>query len=630
MHIPTEREALLQQEQDLLKALASVRYQLNGTTPIGKLPTEIISEIFRWTAVKRASSPPYTGKVLHVCRRWYEVAMATPDLWSVVQVIEERKQIDAYLMRSKDAPLDVVISPSIASNPPLLRPSALPVLRNIFHHAHRIRTIDFFLHHSHFLEFMEGLPKVHLPRLRYLSVTAWKVYSEFSYLTPSNFTFGSLNCPDMRELSITRCDFPFEKIIDYTKLTSLTINLSIYTAIKAPSEMLMLDILRATPDLVSLCLLNAFLLGGLATGGERPEDSANTKGHTILLPRLSSAELSGDAAAIAIILRHVHFPGTARLLLPSVDSRSPAGIEALVGPLQARLDGSAMLGPPLLLQSMHVHTSNDIRVVVQGWVKTFHDVGLGSEGPVLHETHLYFQSRYPRYPTEPDFEVRYSTHALDFDALCMVPLQNIQSLWLTSWQDSSPHPTLDSVYKNSQRVLELRLRHFSADDIVMILDSSESLEGSESQDGDVGQTLVQTAGTNSGTGVGFSESISSRSSHSRLLSSADFNFPNLQALHISNTRFRNYLHRPENGVADLTTPTKDLCEVLRKRKEAGLDFPRLVFTECRNLTKAAVQAAQLMGCEVEWDGLSTVESDGYESTDEENEENEDAETDSDY
>ncbi|KAI0345668.1 hypothetical protein BDW22DRAFT_1324337, partial [Trametopsis cervina] len=152
MHITAERQALLQQEQDHQKALISIRYQLNGTTPIGKLPAEIISEIFRWVAFVPTSKPRYTSiyssstacytwvTILCVCRRWHEVAMATPDLWSLIEVAGNRKVIDTCLTRSKNALLDVVTE-AIPSGYSPLSPHMLPVLRNILHHAHRIRTI---------------------------------------------------------------------------------------------------------------------------------------------------------------------------------------------------------------------------------------------------------------------------------------------------------------------------------------------------------------------------------------------------------------------------------------------------------------------------------------------------------
>ncbi|KAI0342027.1 hypothetical protein BDW22DRAFT_227635 [Trametopsis cervina] len=521
MRITTKREALLQQEQELLKALTSVRHQLNGATPIGSLPTEIIREIFRWIVATPSVPPyPYASTLSHVCRQWYQVATATPDLWSLIVLAEQRKLIDASLTRSKDAPLDVVTNHGDSNYTSVLSPSMLPVLRHILHHAHRIRTIDFSLDKGS-LEVMEGLPKVHLPRLRYLSIAAFDLVHR-----RCSFTFESLNCPDIRELSIARCDIPFEKIVEYTKLTSLSIDLSNYRTSKAPSEMLMLDILKATPELVTLRLLDVFLPDELATTDGKAKDSAIINGHTILLPRLSSAELGGNAAAIASILRHVHFPATAGLSLPSIESESSANSEALVGPLRARLDGSVTIGSHVHFQSMYVQANSYAPVVLRCWVKTSHDRGLSP------------QERLP-CKEDPDFELCNPTRALALGTLYPLLLLNVQSLWMAANRECWLHSTFAFVYENSKRVLELRLRNFSLDAIVKMLDVSESPEESKPQDEDVGKMFMQPADTNSGAGVGFGEYISSSSSHSRPMLHAHFNFPNLQALYVSKARFKN-------------------------------------------------------------------------------------------
>ncbi|KAI0036287.1 hypothetical protein K488DRAFT_82239 [Vararia minispora EC-137] len=112
-------------------ALALLKGHLNAFCPISRLPDELISRILSYHAELEphfhpdpANIPrlPY-GKPLpkrlgwivstHVCRRWREVALGTPWLWSNVTFCFGRDAATEFLRRSKNIPLllDVWVAP---------------------------------------------------------------------------------------------------------------------------------------------------------------------------------------------------------------------------------------------------------------------------------------------------------------------------------------------------------------------------------------------------------------------------------------------------------------------------------------------------------------------------------------
>jgi hypothetical protein len=72
------------------KALAKER--LNSYKyPVLTLPNEIISEIFIHLLPPCPLCPPITAifsptHLTHICRRWLEIALGTPELWRVISI----------------------------------------------------------------------------------------------------------------------------------------------------------------------------------------------------------------------------------------------------------------------------------------------------------------------------------------------------------------------------------------------------------------------------------------------------------------------------------------------------------------------------------------------------------------
>ncbi|KAJ7186395.1 hypothetical protein C8R46DRAFT_1272869 [Mycena filopes] len=82
--------------------------------PVLTLPPEITCEIFKHFLPPYPACPPIAGTLspialTHICRRWREIALSTPDLWSRMQVSSNDSavaaQVDAWLTRSGSRPL---------------------------------------------------------------------------------------------------------------------------------------------------------------------------------------------------------------------------------------------------------------------------------------------------------------------------------------------------------------------------------------------------------------------------------------------------------------------------------------------------------------------------------------------
>ncbi|KAJ7871876.1 hypothetical protein B0H14DRAFT_202570 [Mycena olivaceomarginata] len=88
--------------------------------PVLTLPTEIVAEIFIHFLPVYPHFPPYTGilsptSLTHICRRWREIAISIPALWSAIELayninVSFQRQadiIDLWLERSCSFPLSI-------------------------------------------------------------------------------------------------------------------------------------------------------------------------------------------------------------------------------------------------------------------------------------------------------------------------------------------------------------------------------------------------------------------------------------------------------------------------------------------------------------------------------------------
>ncbi|KAJ7168007.1 hypothetical protein C8R46DRAFT_1094690 [Mycena filopes] len=124
-----------------------------GLAFVGRIPTEILCEIFRATVpqIPRDVDPPGSGvceapwRLGHICRRWRETALADAGLWATIQIYcgsscpeYPLAALETQIARSGDASLSVVfdaMSKAGIDGPPL--PHSIALLEIIVRTSHR-------------------------------------------------------------------------------------------------------------------------------------------------------------------------------------------------------------------------------------------------------------------------------------------------------------------------------------------------------------------------------------------------------------------------------------------------------------------------------------------------------------
>ncbi|EED83882.1 predicted protein [Postia placenta Mad-698-R] len=115
-------------EDELLHTLSNVRMLVNAQHPVNRLPVEIHGEIFHqvppplttnledpsleellvWDSLFDFKDTDALLPLTHVCRRWRDVALDTPTLWTTIYGSSHPDAISEYRIRSQSAPLRVL------------------------------------------------------------------------------------------------------------------------------------------------------------------------------------------------------------------------------------------------------------------------------------------------------------------------------------------------------------------------------------------------------------------------------------------------------------------------------------------------------------------------------------------
>ena len=89
-----------------LRHLLALYSLLNADAPISRLPPEVLSLVFLWTA---SLSSPKTSwiRITHVCRQWRDVALQCPTLWTNITPQHPDTFVSMCLQRSAAASLQL-------------------------------------------------------------------------------------------------------------------------------------------------------------------------------------------------------------------------------------------------------------------------------------------------------------------------------------------------------------------------------------------------------------------------------------------------------------------------------------------------------------------------------------------
>ncbi|KAI0329162.1 hypothetical protein GY45DRAFT_918789 [Cubamyces sp. BRFM 1775] len=111
-------DELVQTHNAVHQALLQIRTQLNLLSPIRQLPPEVLIRCFEYLLpsvppdlYEHREGPykfpihPLIG-ITHVCKRWRDVALSAPTLWTCIDDANEA-QLEEFLARSQDIPINI-------------------------------------------------------------------------------------------------------------------------------------------------------------------------------------------------------------------------------------------------------------------------------------------------------------------------------------------------------------------------------------------------------------------------------------------------------------------------------------------------------------------------------------------
>ncbi|KAI0264871.1 hypothetical protein BC834DRAFT_970441 [Gloeopeniophorella convolvens] len=312
----TSRAAILEEINTTELRLRSLYPQLNSLAPVSLLPTELLTRIFHLLRDDQSynqdtSWPPSWITSTRVCRRWREVSLSDPSLWSGIWTSSPmctEKWLFEMLIRSKEAILDVDLRMPSAE---LLRSVAL-------RHSH-IRSLALgCLVDSPRDEHVQKLLASEAPGLEelYLGPKSFGSHVLLTNILPislSEFGLFRGQAPKLRSIHLYQVHVPWAHFPRCT-LTHLTITSSSGDEVEVfpPGNTgELIDILNNSPALEELTL-NHCLTFTPPQPRARPRASANT---IIDLPRLSQLTLLGPSSSVLRLLESVHTPALLDLRL---------------------------------------------------------------------------------------------------------------------------------------------------------------------------------------------------------------------------------------------------------------------------------------------------------------------------
>ncbi|CAL1698645.1 unnamed protein product [Somion occarium] len=331
---------------------------------ISSLPPELLIEIFlchidlllksfhEWD-----SRPAFWFVVTHVCRYWRDLALACPQLWTLIFARDRLECISAVLERSGDMPLDVHHSDSDKS-----------CLHATLEALHRIRTLIVHLTDNQYTEFMHILPRP-APLLRRLSINTYMIQTD---PPRAEHVLSFLNdVPALQDLSTNLYFNEFRHLLP-PSLTRLEIPI-------APGFMS-----QVLECLFSLPLLNDLLL--------RMGDSfdATYNGRPVSLSHLRRLEISGSSVNLVHILSHLEFPSYisihANHIPPHEQWQIQADLLAIIG---RKYYGSApSASQPAFDHTFHIY-EYWLTFVIEAWPYGPHISTLAESS--MPQPHLFIQ-----------------------------------------------------------------------------------------------------------------------------------------------------------------------------------------------------------------------------------------------
>ncbi|KIP10425.1 hypothetical protein PHLGIDRAFT_241481 [Phlebiopsis gigantea 11061_1 CR5-6] len=459
-------EALLnargEQVQDLI-------LKLNSTNLAVTLPEELLLEIFKYHKAAWPHKIPtdeVTGLplianrtldiygwavVTHVCRRWRNIGLGAPVLWTRIY-ISDPDLARASLERSRSLPLDVEGSFSLRISGKLSK-----TWRLVLKQSHRIRSLKYHNSHDELTETEEWFYEVSgctFPILTTLQADIDPDYPISAEIPP---TLEKLYYrPPLETLRINEVDFDDTRRLISSRLRHLElrdVRCKGTDHLAATRELL--TTLKELPELQSLRLIDSLALYPInQPDPELPADLPLLLGKPVDLPHLSHLHASQKygMTPVSVLLYNLAFPVSATVRLGTDalgDTIFGLGDVSQLGSLlSARISACANSDPPAPLRTLVIHAggvTTEQSIAIAGWTQLL---------PVCSVS-AYTATQYPSLltPTPCLFELSVLNYIAENEVILNflnpIPLQSVQTVTLggdTAWAVSVPHTPLVLVF----------------------------------------------------------------------------------------------------------------------------------------------------------------------------------------
>ncbi|EKM57651.1 uncharacterized protein PHACADRAFT_182134 [Phanerochaete carnosa HHB-10118-sp] len=264
------------------RQIAAAKRRLNELRPIGKLPSELLCEVFMHRSADWRVGDRTWIEVSRVCYRWREAALNYPALWGQIMP-HTYKWTRELLLRSEQSALDVATSDYRAAD----KKDIIVLLRQL----HRLRSIDWSLYYE---INAPDLPRV-APFLRSVALCDREVRGHGPSATP----FDNIEAPLLTHLEIVCIPVSWTSRLFRPTLTHL--KFCVYYEGPRPIDISMLEVLgllQTMPQLQSLELADALPDSGTAGIG------ANVH---VRFPQLCFLRVKERASIIRYFLEHISF-----------------------------------------------------------------------------------------------------------------------------------------------------------------------------------------------------------------------------------------------------------------------------------------------------------------------------------
>lgn len=262
--------------------IVAAKRRLNELTLIGRLPSEMLAEVFMHRSAGWHTGDRTWIQVSHICHRWRETALNCPALWGQIYT-HTPEWTRELLLRSKQAALDVVIPDEDYIDE--------EVISLVLGQLHRMRFIDW----SRFYPLEDSsYPRV-APLLRSVALCSDEVDERELSATP----FDKIEAPPLTYLEIAYIPVSWTSSLFQPTLTHLTFRLHPESPRLADCNMSeVLGLLRTMPCLQSLGLANVL-----------PEFDGASIGADVhaCFSQLRLLDLEAPASTMRYFLEHVSF-----------------------------------------------------------------------------------------------------------------------------------------------------------------------------------------------------------------------------------------------------------------------------------------------------------------------------------